>query len=713
VKDIKRNITIKLFSIYGFIVLALLSVIIKIMVIQTQDPDTWKGDMMSSKVDTIKAFRGDIYDCEGRLLATSIPSYTVHWDMTVKNLYSGRELYAKYIDSLSICMSEFFKDKTPQEYRKFFDSARQNERLKRYYPIKNNLTFSQKVTLKTFPIMREARNTSGVIFQAQYRRHLPHKSLARRTIGFVGSSRVGLEGAYDAQLHGRNGKKLMIKLPSSEYYPISYDDEIEPVDGSDVISTLDVNIQDIAEQSLLKQLQRCDAKYGCAVVMEVKTGKIRAMANLNAKIDTATGKILGYVEGENHAVGTLMEPGSTFKLPSLIAVLEKTNGEITDSIDLGDGELIINDHIIRDDHPLQGYRSIREIFEKSSNVGMAKLVFETFKSDSRDFINRLYYMHLKEKTGIDIHGEGEPQIRHPKDKLWWVGSLAAIAYGYEVRLTPLQILTFYNAIANNGVMLKPHLMEAIRTRNGKKTISSPEILHSSICGKGTLQKVQQLLIGVVESGTAVNLKTPNYTIAGKTGTAQIAQGKTGYKTESGYARHSASFVGYFPAEKPKYSCIVVINSPSKYSYYGGVVAGPVFREIADKLYSKDYELTIGKEFNLLNYENKTQIPHSKSGRKEVLDRLFSAFNIQAENVKDSQTPFVYTSKGNNGIRLDAFSMRKGVMPDVKGMGLRDALYILRNKKLKVTVVGRGEVKKQSIAPGTAVSEGTKVTIELG
>jgi cell division protein FtsI (penicillin-binding protein 3) len=706
-KNIRRNITVKLFVIYGFVALALVSVVIKIMVIQTQDPKKWEGQVISFKREKVEPLRGDICDRDGRILATSIPSYSIHWDFTVPKLMD--ELYPKNIDSLTVCMSRLFKDKTPKEYKAFFDSARNDKKRHKYYPIKNYVTFTQMNALKKFPIFNRGRYKSGIIIEYHFTRRTPHKTLAERTIGYLnqGGTRVGLEDRYNGELRGKEGEKLMLKLPSSEYYPVSFDGGIEPEDGSDIISTIDVNIQDIAEQSLLKQLKKYKAKHGTVVVMEVKTGKIRAIANLDMIKDSV------YKEVINSAVLNVMEPGSTFKLPSLIAVLEKTDISIYDSIDLGDGVFKIYDHVIGDDHPLKGKHTVKEIFEKSSNVGMAKLVYETFKSNSSEFIDRLYQMHLNKPTGIDLNGEGEPKIKYPGDNLWWAGSLAKIAYGYEVALTPLQILTFYNAIANNGVMLRPHLREATRLRGGKKIIDGPVILNSSVCGKETLEKVRILLQGVVENGTAANLKSPYYTIAGKTGTAQIAKGSSGYKDEQGIATHSASFVGYFPAEKPKYSCIVVINSPSRFSYYGGTVAGPVFKEIADKLYSKDYDLFINREFNLERMADVRDVPHSKGGRKEVLDRLFGAFNIGAENVQNAQTTFVYATKGTKGIRLEGFNSRKAMMPDVRGMGLRDALFLLRKEDLDVTVIGRGEVKKQSVAPSTAIKKGMKVTIELG
>ena len=707
--NIKRNITIKLFLIYGLMVLALIAVVIKIIALQSQDPDTWKDQMLTIKESAIEPLRGDVCDTYGRVLATSMPLYTVRWDLTIKPLDTS---YNKYIDTLCACMSGLFKDKTAKEYKEYFEAGSKSKR-NTYFLVKDKVSFTQVNALKKFPIFKFGRYSGGIIIEQNYSRVLPHKSLAQRTIGYVNSSgsAVGMEGAFNDILYGKVGMKLLEKLPSGDYHPVNSfyagEDEIEPEDGKDVISTINVNIQDIAEKSLLRQLTRHHAKHGCVIVMEVKTGKIRAIANLDMQKDSVS-----YGEKFNSAVGTAMEPGSTFKLATLITVMEKTGCSIDDSIDIGDGTFTIYNHTIKDDHLMVGKHSIREIFEKSSNVGMSKLVYETFKDNSSEFVDRLYQMHLNKLTGIEIPGEAMPYIKYTDDKLWSGVSLAQMSYGYEVSLSPLQTLVFYNAIANNGVMLKPHLLEAVRSHGEITSIVEPEILNSSICSKETLEKAHILLRGVVENGTAKNIKSDKYSIAGKTGTAQIAKGKSGYKDETGIS-YLASFVGYFPAEKPKYSCIVVISTPTKFSYYGSTVACPVFKDIADKLYSQDKELHVGKDFYLLNGNDQRHLPVAKGGDRAVLDRLFSTFNIMAENVENSNTPFVYTSKGNNAVRLDPVSTRKTVMPDVRGMGLRDAMYILRTNNLNVTVIGRGMVRKQSVSPGAAIKSGTKVTIELG
>lgn len=709
-QNIKKDIVTKLFLIYGVVGLALIAVIAKIIYIQGQDPSEWEDRLMTIKDRAIAPMRGDICATDGRILATSMPSYSVHWDLTVPGLKDT--LFNNNVDSLAACVSRLFGDKTKAEYAKEFRTARAQG--KAYYSLRNKVTFTQVSALRKFPIFNKGRYKSGLITEQNYTRELPHKSLAARTIGYCNEAAdkktiVGMEGAFDDILTGRAGMKLMERLSTGDWHPVNpYDDEneVEPEDGRDIISTINVNIQDIAEKSLIRQLAKHNAKHGTVIVMEVRTGKIRAIANIDQNSD---GK---FSESYNYAIGNALEPGSTFKLASLITVLEKTNAEITDSIFVGDGTFDFKDFTIKDDHKSVGYITIKEAFEKSSNVGISKLVYSTFEKNPAEFVDRLYQMHIDKLTDIEIQGEALPYVKYPGDKFWSGVSLAQMSIGYELKLTPLQTLTFYNAVANNGVMMKPHLLEAIRSHGVIEKIKEPEVLNSAICSQETLEKVHILLKAVVENGTAKNIKSNNYQIAGKTGTAQIAKGKSGYKDDNGVS-YQASFCGYFPADKPKYSCIVVINSPTKESYYGSSVACPVFKDIADKLYSQDYDLQSNKEFDLSKYKDKNQIPYSKSGDRAVLDRLFSMFNIQVENAQNAQTQFVYTTTGLQSVKLEPFGSRKSVMPDVRGMGLRDAMFLLKRESLDVTVVGRGTVKKQSLTPGTSIKSGTKVIIELG
>lgn len=704
--DVKSKIMFRLYIVYGLVAIAMAIVLIRVVSLQGLDPDEIKSEIATISLDEIQPMRGDICATDGRILATSMPKYTVHWDLSLPSLKDS--IFENNVDSLAKCMSKLFGDYTPEDYARNFREARAAK--KTYYLVKNRLSFSQIAAMRKFPLFNKGRYKSGFITEQEYVRDMPHKSLASRTIGYRNKSDnlVGLEGAYNEKLSGRVGHRIMMKLSSGDWIPANtYDEEteVDPEDGLDIISTLDVNIQDIVEKSLAKQLVKNNAKLGIAIVMEVRTGKIRAIANLDRYEDGSFG------ESFNHAIGTKMDPGSTFKLASLMACFEKKDIKLTDSVDLGDGTYAVtSNHTIRDDHKVSGYHSIQQIFEKSSNVGVSKLVETVFKNNPQEFVDRLYQMHLNKPTGIDIQGEVAPFIRYPGEPGWSSISMAQMSIGYEQQLTPLQTLTFYNAVANGGKMMKPHLLEAVRSHGEYVEIVAPEVLNSSICSKETLEKVQVLLRGVVDNGTARNIKNANYAIAGKTGTAQVADNNNGYT--GGYL---ASFVGYFPADNPKYSCIVAITCSGGGSYYGSSVACPVFREIADNLFSHDPGMHSGKVFDLMKYRDRVTLPVTKAGDREILDRLYSTFNITMENVENSQTPYVFAAPNaeGNGVRLESVSSIKGKVPDVCGMGLRDAMYLLRERKMKVVVVGRGTVKKQNPSPGTVIKPGMTIVIELG
>lgn len=704
--EIKQKVMVRLYAVYGVVALVMLVVIVRILTLQGIDPEDVKSEIATIQLNAIHPMRGDICATDGRILATSMPTYTIHWDLRVPALTDS--VFNKNVDSLARCVSQLFGDLSAEEYAQRFRTARAER--KAYFEVKKCVTFTQIAQVRKFPLFCKGRYKSGVIIEREYIRTLPHKHLASRTIGYAreGDKSVGMEGAFNEKLSGRDGLRYMIKYSSGDWIPANTyneEEEVMPEDGYDIISTIDVNIQDIVDKSLANMLSKHNAAHGIAIVMEVRTGKIRAIANLDNKGDG------NFVETHNTAIGLRMDPGSTFKLASMIAVLEKGKLDISDSVDVGNGTYMVDKNLtIRDDHKTSGYMTLETAFKTSSNVGILKAVLKTFGSDPSEFIDRLYQMHLNKPTGIDIEGEATPYIKYPDDPTWSGSSLPEMSIGYEVLLTPLQTLTFYNAVANGGKMVKPHLMESVRSHGETIEIVPPEVLNSSICSKETLAKVNYLLKEVVENGTARNIKTPHYAIAGKTGTAQVAKDKSGYIDE-----YLASFVGYFPADAPKYSCIVAINAPASGNYYGGSLAAPVFRNIADKLFSHDREMHSGVNFDVMKYAPKNVLPAVKIGDREILDRLFSTFNMTMDTALMSQTQYVCATprQAENRYHIESVSSIRGNMPDVRGMGLRDAMFLLQERKLKVTVVGRGVVKKQTIQPGAKISDGAKVTIELG
>jgi len=560
--------------------------------------------------------------------------------------------------------------------------------------------------MKTFPLFRRGRYKGGFIHVQENKRILPHMGLASRRIGYLTKGRsgnvVGIEGAYDHELSGVVGVRLMQRLSGNVWMPVNTNNEVEPRDGNEVVTTIDINLQDVAEHALLKQLSRHNAHHGTAILMEVQTGEVKAIVNLERDKEGR------YRELYNYGIGESTEPGSTFKLPALMVALEDKVVNLDDTIDTGNGKIRYYDKTIKDTKK-GGYGKItvKQVFELSSNVGMSKIINENYKGRESQFINRLYAMRLNEKLNVEIKGEGIPYIQYPGDKYWSGLSLPMISHGYEVRMTPLQILTFYNAVANNGKMVKPGFVREIRYHGERIRKFDTKVLNPSICSDETIRKAREILEGVVENGTAMNLRNDNFKIAGKTGTAQIANEKYGYKQGSEVS-YQASFVGYFPAENPKYSCIVVINSPTSSIYYGNLVAGPVFKEIADKVYATSL---FRDEQQYLNIPEAYDPPYSKHGNLEDLKSVFERFNIATTNINVS-SKWVATVKQDSTIMLKPLDISKGIMPNVKEMGLMDALYILENMALKVEVKGYGKVWKQSIAPGTKISPGSKVLLEM-
>ncbi|MBN2520711.1 MAG: penicillin-binding protein 2, partial [Bacteroidales bacterium] len=586
--SIKKDIVWRVAVIYFSILFFALLIIGRVFYLQFFESEKWKSksEMISYQDVTIEPNRGDIYSNDGRLLATSVPFYEVRMDLNSNALNS--DLFYEKVDSLALCLSYLFKDRSQNEYRRLL--ILNKNKGNRYFLIQKHVTYTQLKKLRNFPIFRLGRYKGGLIIEQTNKRIMPHLNLAARTIGYISEGgAVGLEGAYDKYLRGVVGVKLMQKLSGGVWMPIDDKNAIEPQNGKDIITTIDINFQDVAEQALLKQLLKVDAIHGCAVLMEVETGDIKAISNLKRNSDGT------YSELYNFAIGESTEPGSTFKLASLIVALEDKHIDLDDTVQTGNGEIEYYGIKLTDSKE-GGYGkiTIKEAFEYSSNVGISKVITKYYGKNERKFIDRLYSMNLNEKLGMEIKGEGDPLIKYPSDPTWSGISLPWMSIGYELRLTPLQILTFYNAIANDGKMIKPRFVKGIMEHGEITRSFKMEVINHSICSKQTIIKVKELLEGVVENGTAQNLKNPNYKIAGKTGTAQIANKKYGYNHDKGVS-YQASFVGYFPADNPKYSCIVVVNSPSRYIYYGNIVAGPVFKEIADKVYATSPELNINGE----------------------------------------------------------------------------------------------------------------------
>ncbi|HRS39918.1 MAG TPA: penicillin-binding transpeptidase domain-containing protein, partial [Bacteroidia bacterium] len=480
---------------------------------------------------------------------------------------------------------------------------------------------------------------------------------------------------------------------------------IEPHDGNDVHTTIDVNIQDVAESSLRRHLELNKADHGCAVLMEVATGEIRAIANLSR---TEGGD---YVEDFNYAIAEAAEPGSTFKLASLLVALEDQLVDLQDTVEVGNGVYVYSrkNGTMRDAHaPRRSRMSVQEIFEHSSNVGVSRIIFSNYAKRPQEFVNRLRSFGLGEKLGLQIDGEGAPFIRNANEKGWSGISLPWMSIGYECLITPLQTLTFYNAVANNGRMVKPLLVKEIRHRGQLVKSFETEVMRDSIASAEALQKAHIMLEGVVQNGTGDVLKDSPYRIAGKTGTAQIAHSRFGYN--KGNAQYQASFVGYFPADKPAYSCIVIVNAPSNSLYYGGAVAAPIFKEIADKVYSSRLDLHNGDvpvDSNVY-----TPVPYVRAGAQKETRQVLAGLGV-SYHAASEEAAWVSATRGKDEVELQPRRVAQGAVPNVIGMGLKDALYLLESSGLLVRVTGKGSVTRQSIGAGTPVRKGQQIVIELG
>ena len=704
--EIKKDILWRVYLMYFFICLFGVAIIYKISVIQFSQGDMWRSKLknFSTRLNDIQAIRGNIYDENGILLATSLPYYEVGMDVNTDAITN--DIFYDNVDSLAYCFSNLFQDKSQKEYKKILTKARKDG--DRWATLQRGVSYPELQLIKKFPLIRKGHNKGGFTYIQTNKRERPFQNLAARTIGKFNEAGTGksygLEVAFNNYLQGESGQRWEQRIAGGIWKPINDESEVKLEDGADVISTIDINIQDVAGNSLMNCLKKHNADHGCLVLMEVKTGEIKAIANLT-RTDSST-----YVENLNYAVGVATVPGSTFKLPSLVAAMEDYNVKLDEVVDIGDGVCYYSDAKVSDSHhPEKSRITVQEVFEQSSNVGVTKIITRYYAKDPQKYIDRLYQMNLNSPLNISIPGEAAPYIKTTQDKSWSKISLPWISYGYESRITPLQILTFYNAVANNGKMMKPLFAKEIRKRGKTIKIFEDEVINPSICSQSTVDKAKKMMEGVVLNGTARSLKAADYQIAGKTGTAQIGKDKNGKMT------YQASFVGYFPADNPKYSCIVVVSAPTGDAYYGGVVAGPVFKDVADKVYSTSLE--IHKEINSTQPQYSAKAPTVKNGSQSEIHNLLTTLKIKnstndakAEWVSSSVIDSASVNMLSNKIEEE---LKSGIVPDLEGMTARDVLFLLENNNyMRVKLIGSGAVTVQSVAPGTPFIKGTEIILQL-
>lgn len=663
----EKNILTRLYVVAGCLFLFALGVMVKLVSIQVVHGEEYRALALkrTEKMFTIAPNRGNLYSEDGSLLATSVSRYTIRFDAVTVKPGDFEEEVGNLAGNLSILLG-----KPASHYEQMLRKAKVNKN--RYALIARDLDYSEYMQVREFPLFRMGPYKGGLIMEQKTVREHPLGRIAERSVGYERFdengyvTRVGLEGAFGEYLRGTEGKRLKQKIAKGQWKPIGFDNIIEPKDGYDVISTIDINIQDIAHHGLLTQLEKYKADHGCVIVMETRTGEIKAISNLGR---TEDGK---YYERLNYAIGESHEPGSTFKLMSMVAALEDKVIDTSTVIDTEKGLWRVYDRIVRDSKQ-GGYGVITaaEAFEVSSNTAFAKMIHNGYKSKPAVFVNRLMSMGLHKELGLPIKGEGKPVLRYPGDNGWSGISLAWMSHGYEVSLTPLQTLAFYNAIANDGEMVRPRLIKEVREWNKIIRKFDKEVINPAICSRQTAKQVKQLLQNVIEQehGTGHRLYSPNFSMAGKTGTAQ----KNYVSKDPDKLRYISTFAGYFPADNPKYSCIVVIHEPDKsMGYYGADVSGPVFKSIAQKIYANN----------------------------PLIEEVES---IKVNN-PDSDTDY-------QQFYADARKNYKQV-PDVKGMSGMDAISILENLGLSVEVKGNGKVRKQSVSKGTDLKKVKKIVLEL-
>lgn len=646
------------FVAFMFLVMAVL-ILIKLNNIQWVEGPYYRklAKERTVKNFTIPANKGNVYSADGSLLATSIPEYSIYFDAVAPS----SELFKENIKALSDSLSVMF-GKSSGHYQAKLQKARANK--SRYLFIAKKLSYTEQMRIKSFPLFNKGANKGGLIIEQKIVREHPIGLVAKRTIGYERSNEdgKGLEYAFRDYLNGKNGHRMMQKIAKNQWKPINDVNEKEPVDGYDIISTIDVYIQDIAHHALLKQLEYYTADHGCVVVMETKTGHIKAISNLGRAEDGS------YYETQNYAITESHEPGSTFKLIDLIALLEDKKVDTSTVYDSRGGVVEYYGKKVKDSKP-GGYGkiSVGKAFEVSSNTVLVQAVVDHYKNNPKQFVDRINSYGLNKPLDLPIKGEGKPYIPQPGTTGWYGTTLPWMAFGYGLSVTPLQTLTLYNAVANNGVMVKPIFVSEIKEWNKIIKKFDTQVINPKICSQEALKKVHKVLENVVEKGTGSKLYSKDFSMAGKTGTAQV-----NYKDKSNMY-YASSFVGYFPANQPKYSCIVVVHKPNVTAgYYGADVAGPVFKRIAQKIFTDSPSMNLVK-------------------------------NIDAKVVAQEKSYAEYYKK---------VEKEEQIVPNVKGMEGMDAVSLLENLGLKVKVIGVGKVKKQSLTSGQAFNKNQIIIIEL-
>lgn len=703
----KRNILSRVYLVYLLIILVCVCIVAKAFYIQNVQGNYWRNisDSLHQKMQILEASRGTIYSEDGQMLSTSIPQFDIYIDFAADGLRAKKgERFWKNIDSLCYYLAKVFPGKTASDYKQAMEYGYRKEL--RYFPLLKKVSFRDYQELLKFPLVREGRNKSGFIPDVKNIRLNPYGMLAFRTIGLdrENSSKVGLELTYDSILKGKEGRRLVRFIAGGVAIPVEDDNEIDPEDGKDIITTIDIKMQEIVENALMHMMQDNECEKGTAIVMEVKTGKIKAIANLDR---TASGN---YAEIYNNAIMPT-EPGSTFKLASMLSVLEDEKTDTGKSIDMEGGKWLINKRTVYDSENHGNIASVKKAFEMSSNVASAKLVYSAYSNNPLQFIAHLKNLGFDRTTGVDLIGEGRPRIPVPGSVSWSATTLPWMAFGYNLTISPLHTAMLYNAVANGGKMMRPYLVTAISSNGVIIEEKRPKELRT-ICTPSVNNKLQAMLEGVCheKGGTGYALmKDVPFRVAGKTGTALVSEPGIGYAA----GIYQSSFAGYFPADKPAYTCVVVIkNKPHAAKYYGAAVAGPVFKEIAQRLYTMYVRRDGSSKDAGLDSLKATPSSFYYAGNVHDLYTVFNTMQIPFVDSATVQKEFALVRGGAKPTMINLNYLKGNKMPNLAGLGLKDALYLCESKGLKVVVSGVGRVVNQSIVSGEPIETGQRVTLTL-
>ena len=702
----KKNIMTRYFFVVLVMSLAGIAIVVKGALIMFAERQYWQdvADRFVREGVTVKPNRGNILSADGKLMASSLPEYRIYMDFKA----GGEKKDTMLMNHLTeICegLHKIFPDKSAAEFKAhLLKGRRKGSRNYLIYP--RRISYIQYKEAKRLPVFNLNKYKGGFHELAYNQRKKPFGSLAARTLGDLYAdtaqgAKNGIELAFDTLLKGQDGithrQKVMNKYLNIVDRP--------PVDGCDIISTIDVGMQDICEKALVDKLKELNASVGVAVLMEVQTGEVKAIVNMMKAGDG------NYYEMRNNAISDMLEPGSTFKTASIMVALE--DGKITPDteVDTGNGVMNMYGSKMRDHNWHRGgYGKINvtRILEVSSNVGVSYLIDKYYKNDPQKYVDGLKRMSLDQPLHLQIPGEGTPNIKGPKERYFAKTTLPWMSIGYETQIPPINTLTFYNAIANNGVMVRPKFVKAA-VKDGEVIKEYPtEIINPKICSDHTLAQIRDILRKVVSQGLAKPAGSKQFAVSGKTGTAQISQGAAGYK--AGRTNYLVSFCGYFPSEAPKYSCIVAIQKPGLPAS-GGLMAGSVFSKIAERVYAKDLRLDLSAAID----STTNVIPAVKSGDMKEALYVLNELDIPVQNQTAAQQGsewWGHTQSAPTAVILQGQTPAAGTVPSVIGMGAKDAVYLLEKQGLKVRLNGVGKVKRQSIAGGSTLRKGQTIALTL-